>query len=109
MKVDLNRFVGTALAIGVALSFVIIVWGAVLYLVWPPAPPEPLTVSGVLGGAADLNAAATVNLGLFVLLITPVARVLAALVAFAVERDKKYVLISLVVLAVLMFSALHQR
>jgi len=109
MRVDLNRTVATALGSGVALSLLILIWGSVLYLRHPSAPPSPPTISGILRGTVHLNPAATINLGLFVLLITPVARVIAALTAFALEHDKRYVLISLAVLAVLALAGVFKR
>jgi uncharacterized membrane protein len=44
------------------------------------------------------------QLGLFLLIATPVARVVFSLLAFAIQRDHLYVGITLVVLAVLTFS-----
>ena len=43
-------------------------------------------------------------LGLLLLIATPVARVLFSAIAFAIERDGMYVVITLVVLAILMLS-----
>jgi uncharacterized membrane protein len=44
------------------------------------------------------------QLGLLVLLATPVVRVIAALVGFARERDRLYVAVSAIVLAILIAS-----
>jgi uncharacterized membrane protein len=48
-------------------------------------------------------------MGLLLLIATPVARVAFAVVAFALERDKLYVAVSLAVLAVLLFGFIHSR
>ena len=48
-----------------------------------------------------------VQLGLLLLIATPIARVVLAAVGFAFERDRMYVVVSLIVLAVLLFSLLH--
>jgi uncharacterized membrane protein len=45
-----------------------------------------------------------INLGLLFLIATPVARVVFSIFAFAVQLDWLYVVVTLVVLAVLMFS-----
>ncbi len=50
------------------------------------------------------DAAAIVVLGILLLIATPVARVAFAVVAFAIERDRLYVAISVVVLAVLVWG-----
>jgi uncharacterized membrane protein len=44
------------------------------------------------------------QLGLLLLIATPVARVAFSLAAFAVQRDRLYVVVTLVVLGVLTFS-----
>jgi uncharacterized membrane protein len=50
------------------------------------------------------EAAAIVQLGILLLIATPVARVLFAVIGFALEHDRFYMCISLVVLAVLLFG-----
>lgn len=45
-----------------------------------------------------------IEIGLLVLIATPVARVAFSLVAFAVERDRMYVWFTVAVLAVLVYS-----
>ena len=45
-----------------------------------------------------------IQLGLLILIATPVARVAFSVVAFALERDRLYVVVTLIVLAVLVFS-----
>jgi uncharacterized membrane protein len=51
-----------------------------------------------------LEPLAVSQLGLLVLLATPVARVAASVVGFALERDRLYVVITLAVLTVLLTS-----
>jgi len=53
------------------------------------------------------DAAAIIQLGVLLLIATPIARVVFAAIGFAVERDRLYVAISLVVLAVLIFGLVH--
>ena len=47
---------------------------------------------------------AIVQLGLVLLIATPVARVAFTLVAFARQRDRAYVMITTIVLALLLYS-----
>lgn len=49
---------------------------------------------------------AVIQLGIILLIATPVVRVITCLVAFAAERDILYVLLSFFVLAVLLYSNL---
>jgi uncharacterized membrane protein len=51
--------------------------------------------------------AAIVQLGVLLLIATPIARVVFAAIGFAVERDRLYLAISLVVLVVLLLGLLH--
>jgi uncharacterized membrane protein len=63
--------------------------------------PE-LVLHSALSGRAD----AIIQLGLLLLILTPVARVAFSAAAFAVERDALYVVMTLIVLAVLLYSLL---
>lgn len=109
MKADVNRYVQVVMTIGVVLSFVLLVWGSILLLVSGKtelAAMSPGHIAAILRGAVKLDPIATINLGLFVLLMVPVARVIAAMIAFIIQRDRKYALIALIVLAVLAASTL---
>jgi uncharacterized membrane protein len=55
------------------------------------------------------SGAGIIALGLLVLIATPIARVIFAIVGFARERDMLYTVISFVVLAILVFSLVHGR
>jgi uncharacterized membrane protein len=59
------------------------------------------SVSQIIAGALHGQAPATIQLGLLLLIATPVARVLFACIEFALERDWLYVGIGAIVLAVL--------
>jgi uncharacterized membrane protein len=58
----------------------------------------------LLPRVVHLDAAAVAECGILFLLVTPVLRIIAAGVGFGLERDYKYVLISLGVLAVVLGS-----
>jgi len=51
-----------------------------------------------------MHAHGIIQLGLLLLIATPVARVAFSVVAFAAERDWLYVAITLIVLAILIYS-----
>ncbi len=65
--------------------------------------------SQVLTGLLELRPVAIAQLGLLVLLATPVLRVAASVVAFALEGDRLYATISGLVLAVLLTSIFFVR
>ena len=67
-------------------------------------PDELRHVSGLVASLARPRADAVIQLGLLLLIATPVARVALALMGFALERDPAYVIITLIVLGVLVYS-----
>lgn len=64
----------------------------------------PHTLTGVVAGVAHGDPLAIILLGLLVLLATPVVRVAVSIIAFALDRDWQYVVITSVVLVILMVS-----
>lgn len=97
---------------GVLISAAIIVVGVIAfyreYLTTPGRAPSitafPHTLPAVATGLAHGDPLAIIVLGLLVLLITPVARVAVSIIAFAVERDWRYVVITSLVLLILLIS-----
>jgi len=114
----MEAIMGRLLQVGVTLASVVMLAGAVLYLVSHRTvaanysvfvgEPEALRDPGKLRGQiAHRDSAALIQLGVLLLIATPVARVIFAVVAFLMERDWLYVAISLVVLSVLIFSLIR--
>src|SRR5262249_59017462 len=62
---------------------------------------EPL---GIVREALGLDVAGVIQLGLLLLIATPVARVLFTVFAFLRQRDWTYVVITLIVLSLLLYS-----
>jgi uncharacterized membrane protein len=60
-------------------------------------------------GAARGRSLSIIQLGLLLLIATPIARVVFSVAAFAWERDFMYVGISLIVLIVLLYSLLGPK
>ena len=103
---------------GVVLSAAVVVLGAILHLRQVRAPaPDYHTFHGVVAGlrspveifhgAMGGDGASVIQLGLLLLIATPVARVVFALAGFLAERDWLYSCVSLLVLLVLMYGLLH--
>ncbi len=109
---------GRLLQVGVLLASFVVLVGGVLYMrahagSWPDYhtfknEPENLRqIAGVGRGVVAGDPASMIMLGVLLLIATPVARVAFAVVAFAMERDKLYVAVSLLVLTVLLFGFIH--
>jgi uncharacterized membrane protein len=88
---QMEEIIGQILRAGVLIAAAIVATGGIWYL-----------ASG--GPAGDPRAVTTMWVGLLVLVATPVARVVVSLVAFAIQGDRAYVLITTIVLAVLAYS-----
>ena len=100
---------------GVLLSALVVIGGAIPYLGFHPwaqvgygvfhgEPPQLTTAHGIVRAAFSGNVLAVMQLGLLLLIATPIARVLFSVLAFAIEGDRMYVAFTLVVLAVLLYS-----
>jgi len=102
---QLDTVAGLILIGGSSLSFVIMIAGFIL-LVGKPLPSRALAqpVPEVLAGSARLEPLALINLGILVLMATPVLRVIIAIVGFALERRWRFVGVSGLVFAMLMIS-----
>ncbi|HEY6249795.1 MAG TPA: DUF1634 domain-containing protein [Candidatus Angelobacter sp.] len=111
----IEQIIGNLLRSGVVLSAVVVFVGGVMYLVQHRAqpadyhtfhePPAQLrSVQGTVQGAFKLQSDGIMQLGLLLLILTPIARVVFSAVGFVKEGDRMYVEITLVVLAVLIFS-----
>lgn len=62
--------------------------------------------AGALRSARQVRPGGIIEVGLLVLVATPVARVVVAALAFAHQRDRLYALIALIVLSGLLFGLL---
>jgi uncharacterized membrane protein len=104
----------------VLVAAVVVILGSVLLLahyghapadfrVFRGEPAELRSVGGVLRAALALDSRAVVQLGLVLLIATPVARVALTLVAFLIQRDRLYVAITATVLALLLYSLVWGR
>lgn len=74
------------------------------FRVFRSEPPELRYPNEIVRAAAQGRSRALIQLGLLLLIATPVARVVFSLVAFLRQRDMVYVAITAAVLAVLTYS-----
>ena len=111
----MDQIMAVLLRSGVLLSASLVFIGGVIYLarhdlpatnyrVFQGEPEELRTVGGILREAAKFRGRGLIQLGLLILIATPVARVLFSVVAFIYERDWTYVPITMIVLALLCYS-----
>ncbi len=107
--------VGNLLRAGVTLAALVVFCGAVVYLARHGAEPADYrvfhgeanqlrTIPGVLREAFAFQGRGIMQLGLLLLIATPVARVVLSILGFAAERDRMYVGFATMVLAILLYS-----
>jgi len=112
---DLDLSVAAMLRFGVTLAAIVVFAGGLLSLrrPWSLTPDyahfhagdEALrSVSGILRGVLHLDPQSIIQIGLVVLIATPVARVVMCVIGFARQRSALYVAISSIVFAILVYS-----
>ena len=115
-----EQLVGRLLQVGVLIAAVVTIVGGLMLLahhghevpVYTPfrgEPAELTTLGGIVRGAFALDARAIIQLGLVCLIATPVMRVAFTLVAFVLQRDRMYVLITAIVLTLLLYGLVFGR
>ena len=108
---------GNLLRSGVMFSALVVVWGACIYLSrhWREAadykifrgePSDFRTIPGMIESARGGHGRGWIQIGLLLLIATPIARVAFSIVGFSIERDRLYVAFTVVVLAILLYSLL---
>lgn len=113
----IEMFLGQLLRLGVALAALVVISGGILYLKSAPTtipnykifhgqPKEFTSVRETVQGSADFEPLAIIQLGLLLLIATPVARVFFSIVGFLMERDWLYIGVTIIVLVLLLHSLL---
>lgn len=101
----INALVHWLLIIGLTAAAVLMVTGVLLGLVTGRGLPEAMVPLSELSAELLLfTPAAFLSLGLLTLIATPILRVAGSILGFAIERDWRYTLITLVVLAIVLLS-----
>jgi uncharacterized membrane protein len=111
-----EQLLGKLLRVGVVVAATVVLAGGTVYLVRhadeptdyrkfdPNALSHLRTPHGIVESALGLSGRGIIQLGLLLLIATPVARVVCSVVGFARQRDFTYVGLTLIVLAVLLYS-----
>jgi uncharacterized membrane protein len=110
-----ENIVGNLLRTGVILSAVVVLAGGLIFLVRHGAQPtnyrvfqgEPSELRhlrGIIRGVLALHSRAIIQLGLLLLIATPIARVAFSVFGFAEEKDRMYMAFTGIVLVILLYS-----
>ncbi|MEI6055603.1 MAG: DUF1634 domain-containing protein [Lentisphaerota bacterium] len=115
---QLQILVGNLLRIGVIIAAITVLIGGVIYLynhgfqpidykVFHRVPPDLCHIPGILTNAFEFHGKGFIQLGLLILIATPVARVALSIIGFTLQRDFLYVTVTTIVFLVLMYSLIN--
>jgi len=112
-----ENVIGTLLRVGVLTSAFVVLFGGTIYLarhgrstvdyrIFQGEPADYRQISGIVHEALHLSGRGIIQLGLLLLIATPIARVIFALFGFAAEKDRMYACFTAIVLVILLYSVL---
>ena len=114
---DMQAIIGNLLRGGVLLSTAVVIAGGVVYLyrhggelpeykTFRSEPDMVKTVPGILHSAIHGRGRGIIQLGILILIATPVVRVAFSIIGYLLERDYLYMAITLLVLGIILGSML---
>lgn len=112
---DMEMFIGRMLRTGVVTASIICIIGGLMYMFrdgssvadysqFTGSPEDLRGFAGILHGLMTFEPLAIVQLGVVVLLATPILRVAFSILAFLIEKDYLYVVITCIVLAIILIN-----
>jgi uncharacterized membrane protein len=112
---DMQAVIGWVLRIGVIVSISIVFFGGVIFLYrhghevadhhkFVGIPDFIQSFGGIMHGIITFRGQAIIQLGIILLIATPILRVIFSTIGFVLEKDKLYIFISLLVLFIIFIS-----
>jgi uncharacterized membrane protein len=112
---DMQVIIGWILRAGVAISMTVVFIGGAMFLYrhghsipnyreFKKVPYFIHNTGGIIEGVLHLRGQAIIQLGILLLIATPVARVVFSAIGFILEKDHLYTLITLIVLLIILLS-----
>ncbi len=110
-----DEIIGNLLRAGLIVSSLIVLIGGGVYLsrhgtelpnyrIFHGEPSDLRGVPGIIRDASSFQGRGIIQFGLLFLIATPIMRVAFTVASFGLQRDRIYVGVTLIVLAVLLFS-----
>ncbi len=114
---DMQLLLGRVLLAGTVISISIVFAGGIIYLyrhghttvnytMFVGVPDFIQHFPGIVYSAANLKGQAIIQIGIILLIFTPILRVICSAIGFVLEKDYLYVGISLLVLFIIFMSML---
>ena len=112
---EFQLIIGNLLRFGVLLAGVIVLLGGIVYVshhwnqpvdykVFHSVPPDLCHIRGILYNAMEFRGKGLIQLGIIFLIATPVTRVALSIIGFSLQKDYMYVVVTVIVFAVLLYS-----
>jgi uncharacterized membrane protein len=112
---QMDQIIGMILRGGVLISALVVLTGGFFYLrhygfdvpeygIFHGEPADLRNISGIVKDTLAFRARGIIQFGLLLLIATPVVRVTFSIIGFALQRDKAYVMVTLIVLGLLLYS-----
>jgi uncharacterized membrane protein len=117
---DIQSLIGKVLRGGMVLSMSIVFFGGIFYVIrhghsipdyktFKGIPPFMQHAGSLVVAATNLKGQAIIQLGIVLLIATPIFRVICSTIGFVLEKDYLYVGISLLVLLIIFSSMMGGR
>jgi uncharacterized membrane protein len=114
---EMEMVIGNLLRAGVIIAAAAVSSGGIIYLlhygfatanyrIFQHEPTSLCNIRGICGNVFSFHGRGLIQLGLLLLIATPIARVALSIFEFARKRDNLYVIITLIVFCILMYSLL---
>lgn len=108
-------FMGKLLQSGVLLSAVTVLIGAFIYIkrhgiektsytLFTGEPKRLTEITAIWQTAIEGSGRSIIQLGLLLLIATPITRIVFSIIGFLMEKDYLYVIITIIVLAIIIFN-----
>ncbi|WP_316841997.1 DUF1634 domain-containing protein [Pedobacter gandavensis] len=112
---DMQQLIGQVLRYGVLSSGIVAIIGGIWYLFqngsgiphyteFNGEPAGYTSLTGIIEGLKTGSAKEIIQLGVVILIATPILRIVFSLCSFILEKDRLYVVITLIVLTIILFS-----
>ncbi len=114
---DVQLLIGNVLRWGVVISMSVVFVGGFVYIYrhgneaasyhkFIGEPAFLRNIKGILQGVVQIKGRAIIQTGILLLIATPIARVLLSAISFILEKDYLYVVITIIVFCIILFSML---
>ena len=100
----LSRYVRTGLLICIVPAFVLLAMGVILGLMQPGQTEIHPGIHDIISRVFHMQSSAFLSLGILSLYAAPVFGIFAALIAFAIEKDKRGVFLVLIITLLILIS-----